>query len=178
MIARTQLGMIPASANWRGISVNGRRLVWNTGRGIWEPGAPRRSLGALMDQSFCDTAAWYNPLSYLCLPQDIKRVYAAATNTYDNPPGAAPPGAPQTLLQMTQPGAYTPAQSAADAHTNSIARWQDFFATQNPDGGAPAAPCSSWFSFLDSSCNPNYWVPLAAVGGFALLVLLKKGKRK
>ena len=190
--------VIPIPAG--GFTVGARyRWVWNPARGLWDKlpirayrrGAPRTGggapvrLGATGDQSWCETASAFNPLSYLlCLPSDIKRVYAAATNTFPTPPGAAPPGAPCANVddpgcqaELTVPGAFTPAMAADQGRAASLDRWNKFFATVNPDSpGGPAAPCTEWFSFLDSTCNSLWWIPLAALAVFAFLSV-KGGRR-
>lgn len=131
----------------------GKRVYsWNTVRGMWTQG---------LGDSYCDTASALDPLSYLlCLPSDVRRVYSAATADFPAPPGAAAPGAPQTLTQMTVPGAYTPEQSAVDAHAASVAKWAGFY-----DAVGQANQPAGLFDSIPG------WVWIAGAAGIGFLVL-------
>lgn len=178
-----------------GFSVNGRtKWVWSPALGLWQQlplaargvSVPARKggggsiarLGTVGDSAWCDQASPLNPLAYvLCLPSDVQKVYSAATSSFPAPPAAAPPGAPQTVAQMTTPGAFTPTDSAVATQQTSLADWNTFFGQVAAANNAPStAPCSSFFSFLDSACNPSWWIPLAAVAAFGFLVMTK-GRR-
>lgn len=136
--------------------------------------------------------AWYE-MPFIGIDAGVMKAYCFA-NPSDKactpaPPAGAPPGAPQTPVEMTVPGAYTPDQSAIDAAAATRARVQAFFDQQAAQQGAPACDpgidpnCADTRPFLcrylgigcDSSGTPGWlWavgltlagvVVLGAVGG-------------
>lgn len=99
------------------------------------------------------------------------------------PPGAAPPGAPQTVTEMKVPGAFTPQQSADEAAAASQANWIAFFDTIGGqkafggDGGSQPGQCDPTAqSWLDTTTwCPSRWLTVAALafaGGVVILPLL------
>jgi hypothetical protein len=109
----------------------------------------RRGIGDLA--TFCASPVdWTNPAalsaSFACLPY---RGYRFLTNTdYPAPPMPAPPGAPQTVLQMTDPSAWTPEQAAAAGQAKTAAQNQAFFGQLDQTVNPPASVSGwSWLAF-------------------------------
>lgn len=80
------------------------------------------------------------------------------------PPGGQAPGAPQTLEQMTVPGAYTPDMSMTAAHDATAAANLSFFQNlaQSPAFGAPPGP-----GLLGSIPT---WLWIAAIAAVFLMI--------
>jgi hypothetical protein len=84
------------------------------------------------------------------------------------PPGAnAPPGAPQTTAQMTVPGGYTPADSAADQGAAIVQNANTFFQNFEDPGAVPACDwTAAVWTDPTTYCAGNWLI----VGGVVLVI--------
>lgn len=152
-----------------------RRLRPIRPRGMGQtPTTSSANLAALSQQAWYQCPWW----DVVCALQTLttgSSSYQIQNAPLPTPPAPAGPGAPQTAEQMTQPGTYTPMQSAQDQATQTDQNIADFFASipSYTAAGAPAGGCdwtqAAWLNPL-TWCSANWVMAAGALLGGVLLV--------
>lgn len=160
-------------------------------------GYGRRGIGAAAADAsvpgtatWCDQAAWYNPLAYaLCIPHDLSVVGSDIASSYRGAnvaePGTLPPALPPGLTYVgpsaDNPNAtyagvdssgtpvYVVPQTAAQNQAANTANWQQFFANYSSANPPPS-------SFSDTLKSLLPWV-LLGVAGIVVVPSLIGGRR-
>lgn len=115
-------------------------------------------------------AAAYNSTSV------VGGITAPGTPGATAPPAAAAPAAPQTITQMTVPGAYTPEESGTDTAANSLQAFQDYFNQVGTQQGAAACDDNFLCCSFNTLCGIGIPTWGLAVGAGLLAWMIFGGK--